>query len=142
MITIGRHLLMDLYGCDAATLAAVEPVRRCMLTAAQLINATIVGEIFHQFSPDGVTGVVAIAESHLSIHTWPESRYASLDIFTCGTLDPTPGLHCVADRLQAKEFRLLEIIRGAPDDLAAHSERYCGPTMAALATLRSGAGIE
>lgn len=80
---LGRHFLMEFYGCDERTLRDVEFVRNAMLGAAREANATIVKELFHQFSPYGVSGVVVISESHLAIHTWPEHGCASVDFFSC-----------------------------------------------------------
>ena len=119
MRTIGRHLLAELYGCDGDILCDLEKVRRLMLTAADDVGATVVGDVFHEFSPRGVSGVVVIAESHLSIHTWPDSQYVAIDIYTCGNLDPRRGLPRLANSLGAEEYRVQEILRGLPGELAA-----------------------
>ncbi len=84
-----------------------------MLDAAEETGATVIGEIFHQFSPQGVTGVVAIAESHLCIHTWPEYGYAAVDIFTCGEgFDPTEAARIIVDRLESRDHDVTEVMRG------------------------------
>ena len=84
-----------------------------MLHAAEETGATIIGKIFHQFSPYGVTGVVAIAESHLCIHTWPEYGYAAVDIFTCGaSFNPTEAAHLIIEALESKDPDLSEVERG------------------------------
>lgn len=89
MNALGKHLLVELHGCDPEALKSIDLIREAMVSAAREANATIVGVSFHEFSPFGVSGVVVIAESHLTIHTWPEYRYAAVDIFTCGdTLKP------------------------------------------------------
>lgn len=88
-----------------------------MLQAARVIGATVMGETFHQFAPQGVSGTVVIAESHLSIHTWPEAAYAAIDIYTCGQLDPRPGMDHLAAALGANARRLQEIVRGLPEEL-------------------------
>jgi S-adenosylmethionine decarboxylase len=80
---LGLHLLIELSDCDPAALDDLERIRVGLVAACRNAGATIVGEIFHRFSPHGVTGVVAIAESHASIHTWPERGYAAVDVFTC-----------------------------------------------------------
>ena len=80
----GRHFLVDFIGCDPDTISVLEITREIFLRAAQESKATIVGQSFHQFEPIGVSGVLLIAESHFSIHTWPENRFAGVDIFTCG----------------------------------------------------------
>ena len=84
MKELGKHVIVEMYDCRPGILNDLEGIRKAMLDAADIAGATIVGEIFHHFSPHGVSGAVVIAESHLSIHTWPEYRYAALDLFTCG----------------------------------------------------------
>ena len=84
-----------------------------MLRAAEETGATVIGKIFHQFSPQGVTGVVAIAESHLCIHTWPEFSYAAVDIFTCGeNFDPTEAAKLIVADLESADAEITEIERG------------------------------
>ncbi len=80
---LGEHYIIELYECDHHILDDLQEVTTTMLEAARLAGATIIDERFHKFSPQGVSGVVVIAESHLSIHTWPELGYAALDLFTC-----------------------------------------------------------
>lgn len=80
---LGEHYIIELYDCDKDILDNLEEVTATMLEAARMAGATIIDNRFHKFSPQGVSGVVVIAESHLSIHTWPELGYAALDLFTC-----------------------------------------------------------
>jgi S-adenosylmethionine decarboxylase proenzyme len=83
------HVLVDLHGCSPARLNDLEGIRRLLYDTARSLGCTTIGDIFHQFSPHGVTGVVAIAESHLSVHTWVEEGYAALDLFLCNSeLEP------------------------------------------------------
>ncbi len=84
MNALGTHILMELRDCNCKLLDDLPFVQETLLTAARTAGATIIGQTFHKFSPQGVTGVVAIAESHLCIHTWPEHGYAAADIFTRG----------------------------------------------------------
>ena len=84
MNALGKHLILELKDCDAILLDNLDFIRESMLHAASSTGATVIGDTFHKFSPQGVTGVVAIAESHLCIHTWPEHAYAAVDIFSCG----------------------------------------------------------
>jgi S-adenosylmethionine decarboxylase len=121
MRTISRHVLAELYGCDDALLEDVAAIRVRMLATANLIGATVVGEVFHHYSPHGVSGVVVIAESHLSIHTWPGNSYVAVDIFTCGELDPIPGVAFLAKELGARQYRMQEILRGLSADLNAQA---------------------
>lgn len=116
MKTIGRHLIAEYYECDAGILDDIERVRTAMLDAAEAVGATVIGETFHAFDPHGVSGTVVIAESHLSIHTWPENGYVAVDIYTCGGLDPRRGFELLAERLQASSARVQEILRGLPEE--------------------------
>lgn len=118
MKTIARHLIAEYYCCNPAVLDDEIAIRRHMRSAAAQIGATVVGEAFHQYSPQGVSGVLLIAESHLSIHTWPDRGYAAIDIFTCGGLDPRPGFALLAEAFGAETTRVQEILRGLPEDLA------------------------
>ncbi|MEM7582159.1 MAG: adenosylmethionine decarboxylase [Acidobacteriota bacterium] len=122
MKTIGRHLIAEYYGCDGKLAGDPEVIRRNLRAAAELVGATVVGEAYHRFEPDGVTGVVLIAESHLSIHTWPSRGYVAVDIFTCGGLDPRPGCELLAQALAAERLRYQEIVRGLPDEIADDKE--------------------
>jgi S-adenosylmethionine decarboxylase proenzyme len=109
----GRHILAEYFECGCTYLDSEGAIRNFMLEAARRTGATIVGSIFHHFSPQGVSGVVIIAESHLAIHTWPEFRYVSVDLFTCGTkVDPWIGFEYLKEKLQSKRWASKEIIRG------------------------------
>ena len=113
MEPLGTHLLLELRGCDQALLNDLVFVKGAMRRAAKEAGATIVGESFHQFDPSGVTGILAIAESHLSIHTWPERGYAAADIFTCGTsFKPHRAADLLIDQLRCGEPSVTEIRRG------------------------------
>lgn len=81
---LGHHTLIELHGCDDAKLRDVTSLRALMLEAVRRSGGTYVTDIFHHFSPHGVSGVIVIAESHVTIHTWPEHGYAAADVFTCG----------------------------------------------------------
>jgi S-adenosylmethionine decarboxylase len=108
---LGRHYIAELFDCDRQILDDLEAIRGRMREAAIAARATIVDACFHRFSPHGVSGVVVIAESHLSIHTWPEYGYAAVDIFTCGeTCRPEDGIDLLSVALGSKrrELRLLE----------------------------------
>jgi S-adenosylmethionine decarboxylase proenzyme len=114
----GKHILAEYFECECTYLDSEQTIRGLMLEAASMSGATIVGNIFHHFNPQGVTGVVVIAESHLAIHTWPEFRYASVDLFTCGThLDPWAGFEYLKERLRSRKWVSKEIIRGTMDEV-------------------------
>lgn len=86
---LGTQLLIDLYGCQRCLLDDRKAVEKALVEAARAAKATVVETVLHRFSPQGVSGVIVIAESHLAVHTWPEHGYAALDVFTCSdTLDP------------------------------------------------------
>ena len=113
MNALGRHLLIELQDCDKEVLNDLDFLRDAMISAAIDCGATVMGESFHHFSPQGVSGVVVIAESHLSIHTWPEYGYAAVDIFTCGTsVEPRKAAEVLIEKLGAKSHSLMEIPRG------------------------------
>lgn len=84
MTPLGVQIIADLYDCDRDRIDDAELVCEAMLEAARRARATIMAHNFHRFSPQGVSGVVIIAESHLAIHTWPEHNFAAIDLFTCG----------------------------------------------------------
>ncbi len=112
--TLGTHLLVELNDCDPTLLDDLDLVKRILLVAADEAGATIVGDVFHKFAPVGVTGIVCIAESHISIHTWPEHAYAAVDIFTCGEdFEPHKAAGRIAQSLQSQQCDITEIQRGA-----------------------------
>ena len=111
--TLGRHLLTEFYGCGHDILNDVGNIKSLMEKAALVSGATIVDSVFHRFNPHGVSGVVVIAESHLSIHTWPEYSYAAVDVFTCGnTVDPWKAHDFLKIGLEAESTTTKEIMRG------------------------------
>lgn len=111
---LGRHVLLELHGCNPETLKKVDIMRDIMVGAARACGATIVDVVFHEFNPFGVSGVVVIAESHLSIHTWPEHRYAAVDIFTCGdTLKPEEAIDYIVSKFRCRHPpTVVEVKRG------------------------------
>lgn len=113
MKTLGRHLIVELYDCDTKTLTDVGRIEDIMVNAAKAMKAHIVDVVFHTFSPHGVSGIVVIAESHLSIHTWPEHAFASVDIYTCGSnIDPWKAYKNLCRDFRAKNATALEMKRG------------------------------
>ncbi len=113
MEVLGCHLLLELKDCNPKLLNDLSYIRQAMIETAQDVGATIVGESFHHFSPQGVTGILAIAESHISIHTWPEYGYAAADIFSCGTsFRPREAATKLAEALESRNPEIQEIQRG------------------------------
>jgi S-adenosylmethionine decarboxylase len=112
---LGRHLIVELYGCDVEKLIDADMIRSHMVMAAEISGATVVGEKFHTFNPHGVSGVVVLAESHFSIHTWPEYNYAAIDCFTCGDhCNPRKGCDYLKKALLATDESITELPRGLP----------------------------
>lgn len=110
---MGYHLLVELFECNKSTLNDVDKVKEILVEAAERSLATILKTAFHRFNPHGVSGVVVIAESHLSIHTWPEYGYAAADIFTCGnSLKPNLAMECMISCFEAKEYKIIKVRRG------------------------------
>ena len=111
----GKHLLLELYGCDYVKLND-ESFLRCTLNkAAKLAKATVLNLISNKFEPQGVTAIALLAESHISIHTWPESNYSAVDIFTCGqNMMPEIASQYLIESLMAKEHSLRVIERNPP----------------------------
>jgi len=115
---LGRHLLLELKICNEEVLDDLNFLRDCLNEAAVQSGATVVGESFYHFSPYGVSGVVNIAESHIAIHTWPEYKYAAVDVFTCGDdVDPEKAARFIAERLGSQNHSLIELRRGIMEDI-------------------------
>ncbi len=113
MKALGRHLLVEFYDCNPDIINNKELVEQYMKEAAIKAGSTIVQSVFHMFQPHGVSGVVVIAESHLAIHTWPEYKYASVDLYTCGTcVDPLVAYRYLKEKFESSNADLKEITRG------------------------------
>jgi S-adenosylmethionine decarboxylase proenzyme len=113
MNALGVHILAEYYGCNSEILNDREKIETYLNQAAVEAGATIVSSAFHTFNPHGISGVVVIAESHLSIHTWPEYGYAAVDIFTCGeTVDPWKAFEYLKENLKSEHFSTIEMKRG------------------------------
>ena len=110
-----KHLLLELYRCDYEKLND-ESFLRCILNrAAKLANATVLNLISNKFEPQGVTAIALLAESHISIHTWPESDYSAVDIFTCGqNMIPELASQYLIEALKTQEHSLRVIERNPP----------------------------
>lgn len=111
----GRHLIIEVY--QASNIDDVEYIKNTLVAMADNIKATVLGSIFHSFPGGGVTGVVALAESHISIHTWPETGYAALDIFTCGACNPNDGLQVMMHAFDTESVKVKELFRGEQTEI-------------------------
>ena len=120
-----KHLLLELYGCDREKLND-ESFLRCILNrAAKLANATVLNLISNKFEPHGVTASALLAESHISVHTWPESNYSAVDIFTCGqNMMPELASQYLIESLIAKEHYLRVIKRNPPSAVSEHIRTF------------------
>ncbi|MDD2283210.1 MAG: adenosylmethionine decarboxylase [Eubacteriales bacterium] len=118
--SLGRHVLAEIYDCSAEILNDIKSVEKIMVRAALVAGAEIREVAFHKFSPQGVSGVVVISESHLAIHTWPELGYAAVDVFTCGeSVDPWVSCNYIKREFAAQRMEAKEIKRGVfPHDVS------------------------
>ena len=110
---LGRHIMCEAYGCDPEVLNDRKRVESIMVEAALQAGAEVREVVFHQFSPQGVSGVVVISESHLAIHTWPELRYASIDVYTCGDrVNPWDACSYLLEQFKCQHSSTIEVPRG------------------------------
>jgi S-adenosylmethionine decarboxylase len=124
MKSLGYHVLAEFYDCCAEVINSVEKVEDALMESVRISGATIIKPVFHKFNPHGVSGVVVIAESHFSVHTWPEYGYCAVDIFTCGeTIDSRKSINFLKERFSARRISLMEVKRGMldlPQDVIKH----------------------
>ena len=109
----GRHLLADFHGVAAGRLGDAVAIEALLRAAADAAGATPVAGHFHPFGPGlGVTGVLLLKESHISIHTWPEHGFAAVDVFMCGDARPERAVEVIQAALAAESVSLREVARG------------------------------
>ncbi|HWR83207.1 MAG TPA: adenosylmethionine decarboxylase [Candidatus Deferrimicrobium sp.] len=137
MKILGRHLIAEFSDCNRESLNNLPLLERLLKEAVRVSGATLVRSVFHRYHPQGVSGVVVIAESHLSVHTWPEYGYAAVDYFTCGnSIDPYKAFEYLKDELSCRNAQLTEIKRGMPsavDEIIDHKPTQ-SQQIAAVAT--------
>ena len=113
MNILGRHILAEIYGCSADILNDAGKIEKIMVESALEAGAEVREVAFHKFSPQGVSGVVIISESHLTIHTWPELGYAAVDVFTCGErVNPWDSCNYLAEKFSSEHMTATEVKRG------------------------------
>jgi len=113
MEALGRQILVEYYDCNSNKLNDVDFIESTFLEATRASKATIITHNFHKFSPYGVSGVIVIAESHVSIHTWPEYNYAAVDVFTCGdAIDPWVIQEHLKKAFESRNTSCMEMKRG------------------------------
>lgn len=108
---MGKHYLLNLYGCSFSDLNNDSLLINLLESAARNSGAHVIQTIFKKFDPQGVTVLTLLSESHISIHTWPEKGEAAVDIFTCGDSDPKIGCDAIIDKLNAQNHTLSYIER-------------------------------
>jgi S-adenosylmethionine decarboxylase len=110
---LGRHAIAELWDCDVEVLRDESLLDTLFRAACEAAGATILHSHFHKFGDEGgVTGVVVLAESHASVHTWPEHGYAAVDVFMCGNCDPQKALNIIKRATQAKIRDKVTLQRG------------------------------
>ncbi|KAA3599307.1 MAG: adenosylmethionine decarboxylase [Calditrichaeota bacterium] len=110
---VGKHWLVDLITLDKFLLEKVDLVQEKILEVAKKSSLNILKTAFHQFEPEGVTGILLLTESHLSIHTWPEKNLVTLDLFSCNDdFDFESFLELLKDTFKANEINFSETKRG------------------------------
>ena len=113
MDAVGHHYIVEASGCDPEIIGKVEQVEQILVRAAEAAKVQVWSISFHRFNPGGVSGVIVISESHLSVHTWPELRYVALDIFTCGQeARPEAAVESALQDFGATNVHITEVTRG------------------------------
>lgn len=136
MKALGRQILVEFYESDRSIIDNVEAIENILLEGTLASGATVISHNFHKFSPHGVSGTVVIAESHVTIHTWPEYGYAAVDIFTCGeTIDPWIIQEYLQKAFHSKNISSMEMKRGlfkVPEGEVLHFKPIDAPSLKPL----------
>lgn len=99
---MGRHVIADLHDVSAEVLGSIDFWKEILIDGAKKSGATVLSDHFHHFGEGyGITGVIVLAESHISIHTWPEKNYAAIDLFMCGSCDPQVALDHITSKINS-----------------------------------------
>ena len=115
---LGRHLIAEFHGCPPKVIDDAEFLERVLVESVVKAGGNVVGKLFHKFKPQGVTGIIAISESHVSIHTWPENGYVALDAFTCGSeMDPWVVYRELKEKIKPEKVKVIELKRGELEKL-------------------------
>jgi len=115
-MNLGTHYLAEFYECDRTRIDNISFIEKIMIEATELSGASIIKPFFHQFSPQGISGVIVIAESHFAIHTWPEHGYAAVDLFSCADFDFKAALNHIRIQIDARYHSVAEVRRGIISD--------------------------
>lgn len=111
MYDLGHHVLVSLYGIAFNLLDDLDGIREAFEEAVEACEATVLNRFSHRFHPQGVTIVYALAESHISIHTFPESGSCAIDVYTCGNMDSKKGMRVLIDHFNPIEVSMQEVSR-------------------------------
>ena len=113
MTIVGKHIIAEFYGVEPEKISFVDTIKETMERVAEESGLTTIRGFFHQFQPQGVTGIILLSESHLSIHTWPEHSLVNLDIFTCGEPEKADrAFELFVKYLEPKSYRHYVLDRG------------------------------
>ncbi|MBN1352452.1 S-adenosylmethionine decarboxylase proenzyme [candidate division KSB1 bacterium] len=116
MNALGKSVLIEYYGCNRDILNDGKMMEELLLDAVRVSGATLIDSVFHKFSPHGISGVVVIAESHFSVHTWPEYGYCAVDVFTCGEdIDTGKAISFLKEKFAAESLSIVGVDRGVLD---------------------------
>lgn len=111
-LALGTHLIIDLRG--ATGLDELDRIENALRHAVTASGATLLDIHLHRFAPQGITGVAMLAESHITVHTWPERGYAAFDAFMCGNADPWAVVNIFSEAFETKDVQVRAIERGDP----------------------------
>jgi len=117
METYGKHYVADLWDINSKLLNNLKDTKLNMIKAVKAANGTVLNVFGHKFSPQGVSVVITISESHLSIHTFPEHNFCSVDIYTCGKTKPENAIKFLLNHFKPKKSNILELERGLPEKI-------------------------
>jgi len=109
---LGRHFIAEFYNCSSSIIDNVNAVEKIMTDAALLSGTNIIRPFFHTFSPQGVSGIIVISESHFAVHTWPEHSYAAVDLFSCSDFNYRKALTHIRDEFKSQDYSVRLIKRG------------------------------
>lgn len=117
MDTMGKHYIAEMWGVPSEYLNDIKAIEDNMTSAVSKAKGTILNVFSHKFSPQGVSTVITISESHLSIHTFPEHNYCAVDIYTCGMTYPEKAITHLLEHFKPKNKTILELTRGLPKEI-------------------------
>ncbi len=112
-MAVGVHIIADFYGCPRELLSRAETLKRIFEESARYAGVTLIGARYHQFEPEGATGILLLAESHIAFHTWPEHGLVTLDVYTCGDPKEADNVYeFLIKALKPKRIKFIKLPRG------------------------------